>query len=74
VSITRQSSRYKDDLQTTRTSSTNISKQKLKKRYKVEIPDYPYAKIDTINRLIAEWKSEKNYDVHNDPASESETR
>jgi hypothetical protein len=60
VSSTRQSSRYKDDLQSTRNASANLSKQKLKKRFKVEIPaNYSVAKITTMNRLIWNWKIQR---------------
>ena len=57
---TRQSARYKDDLQSAKNSSTNIVKQKAKKRYKVEIPaNYSVAKIETMNRLIWSWKMQR---------------
>jgi len=57
VTTTRQSARYKDELQTNRTTPANIIKQKARKRFKVEIPaDYTIAKIDTINRVIWQWK------------------
>ena len=57
---TRQSARYKDDLQSAKNSSTNTVKQKAKKRYKVEIPaNYSVAKIETMNRLIWSWKMQR---------------
>jgi hypothetical protein len=60
VSSTRQSSRYKDDLQSSRNASGNFVKQKLKKRFKVEIPaHYSVAKITTMNRLIWSWKVQR---------------
>ena len=40
VTSTRQSARYKDDLQTARTISTNVVKQKPKRKFKVEMPSY----------------------------------
>jgi spermidine synthase len=60
VASTRQSARYKDDLQTNRSTSGSIVKQKARKRYKVEIPThYTPEKIDTINRIIWSWKLQR---------------
>ena len=57
---TRQSARYKDDLQSTKNTSANVVKQKPKKRFKVEIPsNYSVAKIETMNRLIWSWKTHR---------------
>jgi hypothetical protein len=57
---TRQSSRYKDDLQANKNSAANLVKQKQKRRYKVEIPsNYSAAKIETMNRLIWAWKMQR---------------
>ena len=58
---TRQSSRYKDDLQANKNSAANLVKQKQKRRYKVEIPsNYSAAKIETMNRLIWAWKMQRS--------------
>lgn len=60
TSSTRQSARYKDDLQSAKNTAANIVKQKAKKRYKVEIPaNYSVAKIGTMNRLIWSWKMQR---------------
>ena len=57
---TRQSARYRDDLQSAKNSSSNVVKQKPKKRYKVEIPsNYSVAKMETMNRLIRSWKIQR---------------
>ena len=57
VTSTRQSARYKDDLQTARgSSSTNTMKLRAKRRYKVEMPlNASEAKLLTICKVINLW-------------------
>lgn len=53
ASSTRQSSRYKDDLQTARVISSAVVKQKPKRKYRAEFPEnYSESKVDTIFLMI----------------------
>jgi hypothetical protein len=50
---TRQSSRYKDDLQTTRVTTATVSKPKPKRKFKVEFPfHYSDEKVGSIFAAI----------------------
>lgn len=56
VANTRQSSRYKDDLQAARIVASNSVRQKPKRKYKTEMPlNYSEAKIGAIFGVVQAW-------------------
>ena len=58
---TRQSARYKDDLQTARVSASNIVKPKPKKKIRVDFPsDWTPEKEATIYNLVRQWSIDQD--------------
>lgn len=56
ATITRQSARYKDEIQSTRPAQSTIVKPKPKKKYKIEFPvTTTHAKELSIYSWVAQW-------------------
>ena len=61
LATTRQSSRYKDDLQAARIVTANLIRQRPKRKFRTEMPTiYSESKVEGIFRVVHEWNVKRD--------------